>query len=113
MQGEHEYANSLIEALLTLRGCTNITTLDENSVVTVGREFIFISLFTDPETDAIVAETTSFGYVASPVGISMGYGNHSEALLPETCRVVLWIKNKSELEEFELWMGNDGASAPS
>ncbi len=91
----------LLASLLLFGGCTNITILDENGTVSVHREFGFVTLNASPDTDAIVAEMTSLGYMASPIGVSVGYGSHSVALLPENCRVVLWVKNEQDLAEFK------------
>ena len=88
-------------------GCTNITIKARDGTVSVKREFGFVTVSANPETDAIVSEIVGLGYMSSPMGVSVGFGYHTVALLPSSCRIVLWPKGKGDLRELEsLLRGN-------
>ncbi len=89
----------LIFPLVILGGCTKITILDKEKTVSIHRSFGSIKINASPTTDVIIGEVTSFGYMASPIGVSIGYGNHSFAFLPERCHVVVWIDDNRNLSE--------------
>ena len=98
---------AFLVSFLFVGGCTNISILDEKGVVSIHREFGFTTLNAGPGTDAIIAKMTSLGYIASPIGVSVGYGDHSVALLPKTCRVVLWVENENDIEDFRSLIGDN------
>ena len=102
----------LIVALFTLHGCTNITIQEKDGSVTIQREFGFLILNANPDTDAIVAEITALGYMSSPMGVSVGYGKHSVALLPDSCRIVIWIEGENDLLKVKSIMGDNESICP-
>lgn len=107
--------NKLVVSMVVLflmSGCTKITILDEDGVVSIHREFGFVALNVNPEANVIVSQATVFGYMSSPLGISLGYGNHSIASLSDTCRVVLWVETKQQVEYFKSLLGENDSICP-
>lgn len=48
---------------------------------------------------------TSFGIAATPLGTTIGFAKETLALLPETCKVAMWIDDERQLSRFESLVG--------
>jgi len=85
---------------------------DKEGIVSVQQGFGFVSIDANPSIDAVVAEITSLGYVSTPMGTSIGYSRHEIALLPESCKLILWVENKDNLTELRSLLGDNKSICP-
>ena len=103
---------SAIISILILGGCSTIKITDCHGAISYEREFGFVSLNAHSSVEAIVADVSSFGYMDTPMGISIGYSKQSIAFLPENCKIVLWVKNHEQLLELQELVGDIESVCP-
>ena len=84
--------------VLCASGFTTVRLYTAEGAVSVERHFGFASITAGPSVDSVVAELRSFGYSSSPVGVAFGYTRQSMALLPEGCRLVVWMESREEVD---------------
>ncbi|WP_089725461.1 hypothetical protein [Candidatus Thiosymbion oneisti] len=101
-----------VSLALILGGCTTIKITDRGGVVTIAREFGFASVQLHPETDALVAEISSLGYLATPIGQSFGYTKQFAAFLPENCKVILWVEDPEQVSAIKTLLGDIESVCP-
>lgn len=94
-------------ALLAGPGCTQISIQQSGGAVRVERSFGFATIAPPADGSAMVAEMTSFGYLASPIGTSVGYGHQQLAVMPESCHIILWVQDSRELQELQTLIGQN------
>jgi len=80
--------------------------------VSVQQGFGFVTIEANPSSDAVVAEITSLGYTSTPMGRSLGYSKQSVALLPDACKLVLWVDDPSDITELQSLLGNNNSVCP-
>jgi len=88
-----------------LAGCATVSITDHSGNTRVESHFGVVSIELGPTTSAVVAETSSFGYLSGPMGISLGIGHSRIAALPQDCRLVLWLEQPGQVEELRHLLG--------
>jgi hypothetical protein len=88
-------------ALLGLSGCSVVEVSSAGEDALVARSFGVTRLYMQPESAPVVAKIRSFGFVESPLGISLGYSDQVIVALPPSCRVVFWIENEEQFERIK------------
>jgi len=85
---------------------------DREGVVSVQQGFGFVTIEANPSSDAVVAEITALGYTSTPMGRSLGYSKQSVALLPNACKLVLWVDDPSDITELQSLLGDNESVCP-
>lgn len=99
---------SLAVALLALStGCTRISIQQGGDAVRVEHSFGFATITPPADGSAMVAEMHSLGYLASPIGTSVGYGHQQLAVMPASCHIILWVQDSRELQELQALIGQN------
>lgn len=90
---------------VSLAACTSISIVDRDGATKVSRSFGFASIELSPQTDAVVAEASSFGYHGGPLGISLGFNRTIIAATARDCRLVVWLRNSEDVEQLDKLLG--------
>lgn len=100
-------SRALGAALLALScgACTTVYIKGPADSISVERYFGFAAINVDPSKGAVVADLESLGFSASPVGYAVGFGHQSVVMADANCRLVLWIKDASQLEAINQKIG--------
>lgn len=90
---------------VSLTACTSITIVDRDGATKISRSFGFASIELSPQTDAVVAEATSFGYHGSPLGFSLGFNKTAIAATARDCRLIVWLRNSDDVAQQDKLLG--------
>lgn len=93
-------------ALASLAGCTTIEITAGDGSTKIERTFGIVNLELSPNADAMFAETKSIGIVSGPSGVSVGYAIQNVAATSSLCKIVLWIKDKTQLDALREEVGD-------
>jgi hypothetical protein len=80
--------------------CTTISITEPDGSVIVEKSFGFASISPGADTSVITAKATSFGYISSPLGYSIGYSKQTVTTANDNCRIIVWIDEKINNEAF-------------
>jgi len=72
--------------------CTVIEIQESQESVRIERRFGFSSIVVANDLGFVVGKVRSLGYIASPLGISVGASRQTVLLSDGDCRVTLWIE---------------------
>ncbi len=98
--------NAAIVAIGSLLGaCSVIQVVQKDGAVKVERSFGMVSIQVCPKNEGLVTSLTSFGIASTPLGITIGFARETLALLPETCKVAMWIDDERPLGRLEALVG--------
>jgi hypothetical protein len=95
----------VLALLLSAAACTTIRVSNQSGQVRVERHFGLVSIELAPSTSAVVAETTGFGYLSGPLGVTLGLAHSRIAALPEACRLVIWADSATSAERWQSVLG--------
>lgn len=87
---------ALAAALCT--ACTTVRITEGSGAVRVERHFGLVHIELAPSGEALLAEVSSLGYQAGPMGTSMGFAHTSLAALPKACRLVVWLEHPAQID---------------
>lgn len=83
--------------LLWLSSCTTVSITNSDGAVRIERYFGVVSVELAPGTKAVVAEVSSIGYLASPMGDSVGFAHSTIAALSPECHLVIWLEQPEQI----------------
>ena len=89
----------LVLVVLFSAGCTTIKVTDADGGVTIERSFGFASINPGPSAAVFTAEASSFGYISSPLGISVGYSDQTLTTANSECKIVVWVDEKVDQDK--------------
>jgi hypothetical protein len=92
--------------LISGSGCTTIRIVDGDNTTRIETRFGFVAIYLQPDVDSVVTEARCLGIIKSPAGFAIGYSNQEIAALSDSCKVVLWIQNDRQLEQFRELVGD-------
>jgi hypothetical protein len=90
----------LITISVSCSACTTISITESSGNVIVERSFGFAKISPVADTSVITAKATSFGYISSPLGYSIGYSKQTVTTANDDCRIIVWVDEKIDSEEF-------------
>ena len=82
--------------LVGLSACSIVEVRAPGQAARVERYFGITQLELRPEAAPVVTTLRSFGFVASPLGATLGYADQVIVALPPDCGVVFWIENPEQ-----------------
>jgi len=85
--------------IILAAGCSTIKITESSGKVRIERGFGFTSIHTTKGTNAVSAEISSFGYISTPLGQTLGYSNQSILITDPSCKVVVWLDGELSKEE--------------
>lgn len=88
----------LFALLFACSACTTIEIVDRNGAVKVERSFGVCSIGIAPDAGVVTAKVVSLGYVASPLGYSVGYSKQTVTSSDDSCRVIIWVDDTIDEE---------------
>lgn len=91
------YLNMVLVLFLVLfTGCTTISITSLDGQTKIERVFGFASVSVQPTETPVLVEMISVGFASGPAGYVIGISNQEIAFIPESCRVVFWVKDEKE-----------------
>lgn len=87
--------------MIVCSACTTIKIVDSNGSVIIERNFGVSSIGIAPDAGAVTAKVISLGYSASPLGYSIGYSKQIVASSDDSCRVIIWVDEKVNVDELK------------
>ncbi len=99
---------SLWFGVCCVQACTTIVVKQGAETVSVERRFGFASITLGTGAEGVLAEAQTWGVLASPVGVAVGYTSQQIAALDGSCRLVFWVRNPQEVERITALL--DGAT---
>lgn len=91
--------------VIWLTACTSITIVDRDGATKISRSFGFASIELSPQTNAVVAEASSFGYHGSPLGFSLGFNKTAIAATTRDCRLIVWLRKRDDIAQLDKLLG--------
>ncbi len=88
-----------------LSACTTIVIHSGTEVVSVERRLGFATVTLSPGVRGVAASTTGLGFVAGPLGFTVGYAKDSLVALSPTCQLILWPSDAQEIEQLRKLVG--------
>ncbi len=82
--------------IINAAGCTMIEITDQQGAVSVERSFGFAAVKAAPDAGVVTAKISSLGYVASPLGYSVGYSRQTVTSADNACRVIIWLEDNTD-----------------
>ena len=95
-----KFLSMLVVLLGHTAACTTVTIIEKSGHVKVERALGFVSIKLSPGAEALLSELSVLGFVATPLGISIGYAHERLAVLSDSCKIVIWLNNKEQLNNF-------------
>lgn len=92
---------TLLFSLFVCSACTTIKIVDSNGSVKIEHNFGVSSIGIAPDAGAVTAKIMSLGYSASPLGYSIGYSKQIVTSSDESCRIIIWVDEKVNVDELK------------
>src|SRR5687767_9579874 len=91
-------AQKILQILLSIigAGCTTVSIGSTDGHTKIARSLGFASISVSPTIAPVLVEVTALGFTAGPAGYAVGFSNQQLVAIPETCRVIFWIRNEPE-----------------
>lgn len=88
----------LVLLTLALGACTTISVTSSEGHTKIERSFGFAAVSVAPEATPVIIQMTSIGFSSGPAGYSVGYSNQEITTFKDDCRVIFWVKDKSQVK---------------
>lgn len=83
---------------ICLMACTSIEIRSDRGNATIERSMGFASIHVSPHAGVVVAKIFTFGFMSSPLGLSVGLNKQTIVTSDHGCRVVAWIEDGQDYE---------------
>lgn len=85
----------LILLLIFVGGCTTVS-ITSMAGTKIERSFGFARVSLSSKEGPMLVEINALGFISGPMGYAVGFSRQQLAVIPDTCRVIFWIKSEAE-----------------